>query len=233
MTSFYGSLSILATETMAELSAFLPRLLAALLILIIGTAISQAIKGLLVKLFEAIKVSKWIKNTPVEHFLKNAEFGEQIEGVMGSIVYWLLMLVVIHSTVSVLGLTSLTQVLDKVLAYIPRVISATLILFFGVLVAGVVESLVKGSIMSIDSKSARLLGKVSSYLVLTIAVLAGINELRIASEFITIIFIGFMTMLSLGLGLALGLGGQYLVKDLLGKWYQQTAKEVGESKKSG
>ena len=226
MPELYSSLSVIATETLSEISAFLPRLAAALLILLIGAAVAKGIKGLIVKLLEAMKVARLVKNTPVEHFFKNAEFGEKIEGVLGSVVYWILMLVVIHSTVSVLGLSSLTFVLDRVLAYVPRIISAVLVLFFGLLVSGVVESLIKGSIMSVDGKSARLLGKISSYMVLTIAVLAAINELRIASEFIMVMFIGFITMLTLGFGLAIGFGGQHLVKDILTKWYKQTSKEV-------
>lgn len=226
MSELYTSLSVLTTETLAEISVFLPRLAAAILILIIGAGVARGVKGLVVRLLEALKVSNWVKNTPVEHFFKNAEFGEKMEGVLGSIVYWVLMLVVIHSTVSVLGLSSLTHVLDRVLAYVPRIISSVLVLFFGLLVAGVVESLVKGSIMSIDGKSARLLGKVSSYLVLIIVVLAAINELGIASEFIMVMFVGFIVMLSLGLGLAIGLGGQHIVKDMLTSWYKQTSKEV-------
>ncbi|MBU0576251.1 hypothetical protein KJ707_01315 [Patescibacteria group bacterium] len=226
MPQLYQSLTVLKTETLIEISAFLPRLAAALLILLIGAAVAKAVKALAVKLLEAMKVANWVKNTPVEHFFKNAEFGEKMEGVLGSIVYWILMLVVIHSTVSVLGLASLTHVLERVIAYVPRIISSILVLFFGLLVAGVVESLVKGSIMSVDGRSARLLGKISSYLVLIIAVLAAINELRIASELIMVLFIGFVTMLSLGFGLALGFGGQYIVKDVLTKWYKQTSEEV-------
>lgn len=226
MPELYSSLSVLTTETLAEVSVFLPRLAAAILILLIGAGVAKAIKGLVVKLLETLKVANWIKNTPVEHFFKNAEFGEKMEGVLGSIVYWILMLVVIHSTVSVLGLESLSHVLDRVIAYVPRIISSVIVLFFGLLIAGVVESLIKGSIMSIDGKSARLLGKISSYMVLTIAVLASINELGIASEFIMVMFVGFIVMLSLGFGLAIGLGGQGVVKEMLAKWYKQTSKEV-------
>ena len=226
MPQLYASISVLTTEILTEISAFLPRLAAALLILLIGAGVAKGVKGLIVKLLEALKVADWVKNTPVEHFFKNAEFGEKMEGVLGGIIYWILMLVVIHSTVSVLGLASLTHILDRVLAYVPRIISSVLVLFFGLLVSVLVESLVKGSIMSIDGKSARLLGKVSSYLVLSIAILAAINELRIASEFIMVLFIGFVTMLSLGFGLAIGFGGQGVVKDMLTKWYKQTSKEV-------
>lgn len=228
MQDWYQPLTIFTTQTLSEVSAFLPRLIGALLILVIGAAIARALKAVVIKLLETLKVSSWVNNTPVEHFLKNAEMGQKLEGVIGGVVYWLLMLLVIHSTVSVLGLQSLTVVLEKVLSYIPHVVSAVLVLFFGTLLAGVVESLVKGSIMSMDGHSARLLGKVSSYLVMTIAVMAAISELGIASEFIMVLFVGFVTMLSLGLGLALGLGGQDVVRDMLGKWYAKTSKEMNK-----
>jgi small-conductance mechanosensitive channel len=228
MQDWYQPFAVFTTQTLTEVSEFLPRLVAALLILVIGAAIARAFKGVVVKLLETLKVSSWVNNTPVEHFLKNAEMGQKLEGILGSIVYWLLMLLVVHSTVAVLGLESLRGVLERVLSYIPHVISAVLVLFFGTLLAGVVESLVKGSIMSMDGRSARLLGKVSSYLVMTIAVMAAISELGIASEFIMILFIGFVTMLTLGVGLAVGLGGQDVVRDMLTKWYNKTSKEVSK-----
>lgn len=221
----YDSLSQIATQSFSEVTDFLPRVIAAILILIVGGAIAKTLKGLVVKLLETLRVSSVVKKTPVEHFLKNADL-DKLENVLGSIFYWLVMLVVIQTTVSVLGLESLSLVLDKVLLFVPQIISAIIVLFVGVLVAGVVESLVKGSIKSINGKSARLLGKVSSYLVMTIVVLAAINELGIASEFIMVIFIGFITTVSLGLGLAIGLGGKDVVSDMLNTWYKKTLREV-------
>ena len=81
-------------------------------------------------------------------------------------------------------------------------ISAILILVIGLLLAGLVESLVKGSIKTIDGKSARLLGKLASYLVVILAVMIAISELGIAQEFILVMFVGFVSFLALGLGLA-------------------------------
>lgn len=210
---------------MGELSVYLPRILAALIILLIGTAIAKAFKRVVIKLLEAARVSKLIEKTPVEHFIQNAEVGQKLEGVIGTVVYWILMLVVLQTAVAVLGLAPLTQILDRVLSYVPHVISAVLILFLGVIVAGVVESLVKGAIRSIDGQSALLLGKVASYLVMTMVVLAAISELGIAREFIMILFVGFVTTVSLGLGLALGLGGKDVVNTILTRWYTTTLRE--------
>ena len=94
-----------------------------------------------------------------------------------------------------------------------------MVLFIGVLLAGLVEGLLKGTLKSVDAKSARALGKVGSYLVVTIAIMIAISELGIAKEFIFVLFVGFVAMLSLGFGLALGLGGKNLVGKLLERWY--------------
>lgn len=228
IASTQSSLELLVNQTLLTLSNFLPRLIGALLVLLVGSAIAKAFKRVLVKLLSAMKVSALVEKTPVEHFLKNADMTNKLEEVVGSVIYWLVMLIVIHTTVSILGLEPLSQVLDMLLAYIPHIFSAILVLFFGVLLAGVVESVVKGAIRSIDGKSSRLLGKVASYLVVTIAVLAAVSELGIASEFIMIIFIGFITMVSLGLGLAIGLGGQDVVRQVSTKWYRQFEREVSE-----
>lgn len=225
---WYDPLLIVTTQSLSSMAIYLPRVFAALLILIIGAAIARLIKAGLVKLLEAVRVSSALKDTPVEVFLKNAELTTKIEEVVGSIVYWLLMLVVIHTTVSVLGLVSLTILLEKVLGYLPSVISAVLILVIGLLVAGLVESLVKGSVKTIDGKSARLMGKFASYLVVILSVMMAISELGIAQEFILVLFVGFVSFLALGFGLALGLGGQHVVRTMLDEWYSKFKKETSE-----
>lgn len=219
-TKIYDSLVFLSSQLLTDVVIFLPRFLMAMLVLVLGSALSNTFRKVSIKLLETLRVSSALRKTPVEHFLKNAEIGNKIEEVIGSILYWLVMLVVIHTTVSILGLESLTVLLGRVLTYLPTVVSSVIILFFGLLISGLVESLVKGAIKSVDGKSARLLGKISSYAVMVVTVLAAISELGIAQEFILIIFIGFVIMMSLGFGLALGLGGKDLVSMVLNDWYK-------------
>ncbi|MDQ5950758.1 MAG: hypothetical protein QG639_34 [Patescibacteria group bacterium] len=225
---WYDPLLLVTTQSLSSMAVYLPRVFAALLILIIGAAVARLIKRGVVKLLEAVRVSSALKDTPVEVFLKNAELTTKIEEVLGSIVYWLLMLVVIHTTVSVLGLISLSVLLEKVLGYLPSVISAILILVIGLLMAGLVESLFKGSVKTIDGKSARLMGKFASYLVVILSVMMAISELGIAQEFILVLFVGFVSFLALGFGLALGLGGQHAVRSMLDDWYLKFKRETTE-----
>ena len=222
--SFLTSAQLFFAEFLVSLAEYIPSIFGALLLLIVGAFFANAVRGVVVKIFESLHVSKLVANTPIEHFLKNAEIKPKLEVIVGSIVYWLVMLVVLQSVVAILGLSSLSILLSTVLSYIPRVIAAVVVLFFGVLLAGLVESVTKGALKTIDSGTSRLFSKVASYMVVTVAVMASISELGIANEFILILFIGFVVAVSLGAGLALGLGGQDLVKDLLKEWYKKTKK---------
>lgn len=224
--NFESTFSYVSAQTLTQISVYLPRIVIALLILIIGSAIARALKKVVVAVLDKLMLARVVKNTPVDLFLKNAEFGQRFEVVIGSVLYWLIMLVVLHLSVSVLGLEPVSALLERVLSYIPRIISAVLVLFFGVLMAGVVESLVKGAIKSIDGQSSRLLGKVASYLIVSISVLAAVSELGIATQFILILFIGLVAMLALGFGLAIGLGAKDVVNQALTAWYNRTMKEV-------
>ena len=222
----YETLLFLSNQVLTDVVIFLPKLLTAFLVLIIGTALAKTFKKVSVAVLEKIRLSRAFKKTPIEHFLADAEFGGKVEEVIGKVLYWLVMLVVIHTTVTILGLTSLTVLLGRILGYLPNLFAAIIILFFGLLIAGIVERLVKGAIKSVDGRSARLLGKVSSYAVMVVSVLAAISELGIAQEFIFILFVGFVITLSLTFGLAFGLGGKEVVSTALLEWYKKTKSEL-------
>jgi hypothetical protein len=222
------ALVLWGNQAVGELLSYVPRVLGALLIVVLGAAVAKAIRSVVVSLLNKVRLSSAIEKTPIEHFLKNADFRQKTEEIVGTVIYWLVMLVVIHTAVSVLGLASLSLLLERILVFLPKIMAAVIILFFGILLAGVVEGLVKGAIRSIDGRSARVLGKVSSYLVVTIAILAAISELGIARDFILILFVGFVTTVSIGLGLAIGLGAKDLVSRLLTEWHSNLKREAAD-----
>lgn len=214
------------SEIMTNILSFIPALIAALIVFIVGLILANWGKILTIKLLETISLSSLVEKSGLDKFLKKAEIKVKIEEILGGIVKWLIILVFFITAVNILGLTTVTLVLNTILAYIPNIIAAALILTIGVLLAGLVESLVKGAIAQVDVKTARLLGKISSYMVVVFATLAAINELKIAQTFISTLFIGFVAMLALGFGLAIGLGAKDLVAEVLKDWYQNFKKDI-------
>jgi hypothetical protein len=220
--SWQESLNLGLTYAVAQFSTFLPRLLGAVVILVVGILVAKIVRKVVCSTLETFRVSKIVEHTPLEVFLKNAELGTRVEEGISKIFYWLVIFIVMYTAVSVLGLTPLSLVMDKILSYIPHIFSAFLIFLFGVLLAGVVESVVKGTLRGFDVTTVRLFAKVASYMVVIVSTLAAVAELGIASQFITILFMGVVFSFSLGSALAQGLGGQEIVKNILGEWYKRS-----------
>lgn len=224
-TALQASLSLTLANLLTSVLIFLPRILVALIIFLVGITLSRWVKKLIVRSLEKLRLSSELEKTPIESFLKNAEVTMKIEVVLANAVYWVLILVVLQASISVLGLTAVSSLLERILLYLPRIISAVLILLFGVLLAGLAEALVKGVVKTIDVKSSRMLGTVTSYLIMIVAVMAGVSELGIAQTFINTLFMGFVAAIAVAAGLAFGLGSKDTVAKIMDEWYTKMKRE--------
>ena len=205
---------------------FIPVLLSAFLVFVLGVLIARWVKVGVVKLLNLSRLATVISTPAVKKFLKNASITQKIDDVLGEIVRYIILLIFFVTSVNLLGLTTVTQVLNGVLAYLPQIFAAILILISGILLAGFLEKVVKGSLGSVDLRSSRLMGKFTSYLIMVITILAAISQLGIAQPFVGTLFIGFVTTLSLALGLGFGLGSKDLIKQVLEDWHKNFKKDT-------
>jgi len=214
------------TNVLSSIVAYIPTIIAALLIIVAGALVGKWLRWIVIKVLESIRLTAALKNSVVDKFLQKAEIRATIEQVIGNIIRWLVFLVFFIAATNLLGLTTVSTFLNDILGYIPNVISAALILTVGVLVAGLVESLVKGSLTQFSPSSGRLVGKITSYVVMVFSILAAFAELNIAEQLINSLFIGFVAMLAIGFGLAFGLGAKDLVAKILDEWYTNLKQDL-------
>lgn len=210
-----------ATTVLTQTLNFFPNLLGAVIVFFIGVVVSKWAKALTIKFIKAIKIDTFLKSVGVKKFLKANKISLSIDEILGQAVRLIVLLVFVASSTNLLGLVSVSDALNKLLSFVPSILSAILILSFGILLAGVLENAVKAAATHINGQAARMLGKITSYTVMVFAVLAAISELNIARDFIHIVFTGFIATLSLGLGLAFGLGSKDTVAKMLDSWYQK------------
>ena len=226
IVNIQDALFVAFSNVISSVVGFIPSLIASLVVVVVGVLFARWAKWLVVKLLEAFRLSKALKNSPIEKFLEKAEIATKIEVVIGNIFRWLVLLVFFIAAINLLGLTTVSVFLTNILGYIPNVFAAALIILVGTLVAGLVESLIKGSFSHIARSTGRLISKVGSYIVMIFTVLAAFAQLGIAEDLINVLFIGFVAMLSLGLGLAFGLGAKDLVSKVLEEWYTNLKKDL-------
>lgn len=226
VSNWQEAILVAGSNILTRFFGFIPSLLGAIIIFLFGLILAKWAKALIVKILGALKLDHLLRKSGLEPYLDRADIRVKAEVFLGEIVKWLIVVVFFIAAVNILGLTTVSAVLNSILGYIPSIVSAVLILTIGVLLAGLVESLIKGAVNQVDPKTSRLLSKIASYLVVIVAALAAVNELGIAQSLINTLIIGVVATLSLGLGLAIGLGAKDLVSKMLIDWYTQSKKKT-------
>ena len=210
----------LFTEPVREMStkilSFIPNLLVALVILIVGWIIARVIRALVERALRLARFDILTERAGINQSLLQGQITTNPSGIVGKLFYWIVVLLALVMAIDALGLTVATQLLNELLFYIPNVIAAVFILalgfFFGGLVRGFVQTLVGG----VRAVNPETIGKVAQAAVIIFAVAASLEQLRIATTIITNAFTLLFGALALGLALAFGLG----CKDMVKKWVE-------------
>lgn len=198
--------------------AFLPQLILALVIFIIGWAIGSLLGRVVSHIVGALKVDSLLKSARVDDVLKRGGFNLDSGRFVGALVEWFVIVVFLVASLQVLGLTQVNAFLQQVvLLYLPRVIVAVLILLVAVVIASAMQRVVVGAARAADIRSANFLGSVTKWAIWIFAVLMALFQLGIAAPFVQTLFTGVVVALSIAFGLAFGLGGQDAAAGFLAK----------------
>lgn len=192
-----------------ELLAYLPNLIAALLIFFIGWLVGSGLGRLIAQVVRTLKVDNALRNAGVEPVVNRAGFRLDSGAFLGGLVKWFIIAIFLVASLDVLGLNQVNAFLQQsLLPYLPQVIVAVLILLIAAVVADVVEHVVAGAAKASGISSAFFLGHVAKWAIWVFAILAALNQLAVAQVFVQTLFTGIVVAVSLALGLAFGLGGQ-------------------------
>ena len=203
--------------------SFVPAILAAAVIFIIGWVIGMILAKVIEQVIDVLRVDDALKASGVTEAVKDAGFHLNAGKLLGALVKWFMIIVFLVAALEVLGLVRVTIFLQQVvLMYLPQVIVAVLILIIAAVVAEVVRSVVTGSARAAGVKQANMAGAIAKWAIWVFAVLAALNQLGVAAAFWQTLFTGIVVALSLAFGLAFGLGG----KDAAARFIDKMRDEV-------
>ena len=194
-----------------NLGVFMPNLFGGLLILIVGFLIGGIVKQLIMTVVTFTKIDLLFHKTKL---IKKEEVTIWTE-VLSEILKWMLIVVFLVPALEVWGLSRATTVVNQILFYLPNVVVAVVIAFVGLLAANLVSDLVRHSVKTMGAASASSLAVFSKGAITFFTVLVVLNQLGVAQDLVRILFTGIVAMLALAGGLAFGLGGRDVAKELL------------------
>ena len=191
---------------------FIPNLLAAIIIFVIGWFIACGIGRLIAEILIRLKFNHLFKSTGWKESLEKAEFKVDPAGFIGAICKWVLAIVFLLASVEILGLSQFAEFLGNIVTWLPNLIVAAVIFIVSVIIADFLEKIVKAWVKKMGIEQVKLIGAIVRWAVYVFAALAILLQLGITSTIITSIVYGIIGTLTLALGLSFGLGGREAAK---------------------
>lgn len=206
------------TDLWSGAAAFIPNLVIALIIFVVGWAVGSLLGQVVAQIVRSLKIDSLLRSAKVDDVLKRAGFNLDAGKFLGALVEWFVIIVFLVASLDVLGLKQVNDFLRQVvLLYLPQVIVAVLILLVAVVIASAMQRVVVGAAMAAGVHSANFLGSVTKWAIWIFAVLMALFQLGIAAPFVQTLFTGVIVALSLAFGLSFGLGGQQAAASFIDK----------------
>ncbi len=228
VTNWAQAIFTALTNALNLLLEFIPKLIGFLVILLVGwivaTLVSKGVTYLLRKVgFD--RLSERIGLTRLEQ-----RMGVRMDtaGILGTIVYWFLFLIFLVPAADALGVPAVSNILNELIAYIPNVFVAILVLFLGALGGTFVASLVRGATASANMGNPNLYANIARWAVIGFAAIVALEQLKIAPSIMNILFTAIVGGSALAFGLAFGLGGQDTARRLLNRTENTVSSVAGQ-----
>lgn len=206
-----------------DLVGFLPRLIGFLLILLVGYLVAKALEKVVALALEKVGTDRALASgstaTYVERVLPDASPSKMI----GRVVFWFVLLGALSIAITSLGINALNDFLAEVFGYLPNVVAAILIFVVAGAVAGWLGR-TAGRLMG-DTPTGKLAATALPVLVMAVAVFMILNQLRIATDIVTITYAALLGAVALGMALAFGLGGRDVASRMLNDAYRRGQEE--------
>ena len=214
----------------ASIVAFLPSLLAAIAILLVGWILAKLLEKAVDALLERLKFDAALERGGVRAAIQRTGTKLDPSSLVAKLVFWTVMLVAILMAANALGLTAVATMFDRIVTFIPNVIVAVLIVVLGMLIGEFVKDVIAASMGGIGGGMA--MSKVAKVAIVTLAIFMALDQLQIAQNIVTTAFTLLLGAVALAAGLAFGLGNRELAGEYMRRWVEkgsQKAREIEES----
>ena len=196
--------------------AFIPNLIGAILVFLIGWFVALGIGKLVAEILTRIKLNQFFERAGWKTALEKAELKVNPSEFIGAIVKWILVIVFLLVAVEILGLVEFAGFLKSILAYLPNVVIAVLILVVTVIVVDIVEKIIRAAVEGIRVGYGHLASVIVKWAIWIFAILAILQQLKFEAadwvfELIKIVFVGIVAMGTI----AFGLGGKEVAAEIL------------------
>jgi len=196
--------------------SYIPQLIGALIILIVGYIVAKVLQAVVGRVLQGIGFDRWMERGGIKQFFDRAETNQTPASILGALVFWFVFIVAITMAADALGIPQVSVILAQLIAYIPNIIAAILILILAALLANFISGIVRGA------TGSNVLASIAQYAIIVYAVFAALTQLGVAVQLTANTFLIVLGAVALAAALAFGIGGRELARDILEKAYNRS-----------
>lgn len=224
-----GEVLTSAFDAFAERAVhYLPSIAGAFVLLLIGWVVARLLRALAVR--AAVVVDRALARlTSTSSNMPRSKLPASSARVLGSLVYWLVLLFFITAATQVLGLDAFTAWLAGVVNYVPTLFSGALIIGAGFLLSRLARDLVVATSQVSGTRQRELLGRTVQAIILVTALLVGADQIGIKVTFLVIVAAVAGGTVAISVALALSLGARSYVANLIGGHHFRHSFSVGQT----
>ena len=221
ITDWGDAVLVAATDALRNFLGFLPQLIGAILVLVIGWIVAGLVAGLIERILTRIGFERAAESTGIAGFVRQSGSEWTVSKVVAEIVKWFIRLIAIQAAAQILGMERISEIINAILLWLPNLVVALAILVIGALIARFVAGLVRGATSEMGFANPGLMGSIARYAILVFAVIAAVDQLGIAENVVLTLFSGAVIAVAGAVAIAFGFGGQQTAARITESWYQR------------
>ncbi len=217
---------------LSTLFSAIPRVIGFLVILIIGWIIASLLAKAVAGLLRTVKFNELAERSGFSGFVQKMGIQRDASGVLADVAKWFVRLIVLVVAFDALGLPAVSEVLQRLLLWIPNLVVALVVLVIAGLAATALANLVRGATAQAGLGNPDLIANIARFAVMAFAVVIAVNQLGIGVQIVNTLFTAIVGALALALGLAFGLGGRDTAAQIIEASYQkgqEAAPKMGQA----
>jgi hypothetical protein len=211
-------------EFLHRIAAFLPLLALGLVVILVGWLLAKAIRFAVEKALRAVNFNVLTERAGTDHFLRQGGLQGDTTTLFGLFTFWAVIIAALIIAFNVMGLTYITDLLQRVELFMPKVLVAMLVVVLGSYFAKFIGEAVHTYCVDAQIPDSDILGRIARYLIMTFVIMIALSQIEVGGDIVQRTFLIILGGLVLALALAFGLGGKDWAAAMLERWWPQRHK---------
>jgi len=219
----------LVQSLIKDIISFIPSFVGALVVILIGWIISKVVRKIVKKALAAIGIDRIGEEIEKIDLVRKSGMSIKISGFLSSVIYYLMMLIFIVAGTDILGMPAISQLMTDLLAYVPNLIVAIVIMGIGLLIADFLKNMVHTACKSVGIPAYSMIANIVFYFVLINVLILALSQAKIDTDFLknnlSLILAGIIFAFALGYGIA----SKDLASNFLASFYLRNKFNIGDN----